>query len=107
MPGCTVDVHTDIAMNMPPFIFARVTGRSSTLRKHGLLINEGVIDNGYNGELFVSVHNMNDTVFTVTPGMRLAQLIFHQIEDIRWAETQTIQPEMGSRNSDGFGSTGI
>lgn len=105
-PGETVDVHTDIRINMPPYLYARIVGRSSTLRKHGLLVNEGIIDNGYTGELFVGVHNMTDKPFTVEKGMRLAQVIFHVIEDVRWSEVDKIEPTPGKRGEAGFGSTG-
>jgi len=104
--GATVDVHTDIRIEMPPYMFARIVGRSSTLRKHGLLVNEGIIDNGYTGELFVGIHNLTDKKFHVKKGMRLAQIIFHPIEDVRWSEVDEIKPKVGSRGNAGFGSTG-
>lgn len=105
-PGETMDVHTDIRIDMPPYLYARITGRSSSLRKHGLLINEGIIDNGYTGELFICVHNMTDEVFHVKRGMRLAQVLFHYIEDVRWAQVDEIKTAPGKRGSAGFGSTG-
>ena len=105
-PGETVDVHTDIRMDMPPYLYARIVGRSSTLRKHKLMINEGIIDNGYTGELFTCVHNMGDKPFHVKRGMRLAQVLFHTIEDVRWSEVDKIQPAPGKRGDAGFGSTG-
>jgi dUTP pyrophosphatase len=105
-PGETVDVHTDIRIDMPVNIYARITGRSSSLRKLGLLVNEGIIDNGYTGELFVCVHNMTDDTFHVEKGMRLAQVIFHQIEDIRWCEVDHIGKSSDGRGDSGFGSTG-
>lgn len=106
MPGETVDVHTDIKIDMPPFLYARITGRSSSLRKHNLLVNEGIIDNGYTGELFVCVRNMGNKPFIVEPGMRLAQVLFHTIEDVRWSEVDEIKPTPGKRGNAGFGSTG-
>lgn len=105
-PGETVDVHTDIKINMPPKTYARITGRSSTLRKHNLLVNEAIIDNGYTGEMFVCVHNLGKEVFHVEPGMRLAQMIFGSIDDIRWSEVDEIQPDPKKRGNSGFGSTG-
>lgn len=105
-PGETVDVHTDIRMDMPPYLYARIVGRSSTLRKHKLMVNEGIIDNGYTGELFVCVHNMGDKAFHVKRGMRLAQVLFHTIEDVRWSEVEKIFNAPGRRGEDGFGSTG-
>lgn len=106
-PGATVDVHTDIRMDMPPYLYARIVGRSSTLRKHNLIVNEGIIDNGYTGELFVCVHNIDSKPFVVKKGMRLAQVLFHTIEDVRWSQVEAIRPTPGKRGSEGFGSTGI
>lgn len=106
-PGATVDVHTDIKIDMPPYIYARITGRSSTLRKHKLLVNEAIIDNGYTGELFVCIHNMGDKPFKVEKGMRLAQVLFHVIEDVRWSQIDKITPTPGRRGDNGFGSTGV
>lgn len=105
-PGETADIHTDVKIDMPPFMYARITGRSSSLRKHHLLVNEGIIDNGYTGELFVCVHNVGKETFHVKPGMRLAQILFHTIEDIRWCEVDEIKPVSGKRGDVGFGSTG-
>lgn len=104
--GATMDVHTDIKIDMPPYLYARIIGRSSTLRKHQLIVNEGIIDNGYTGELFVCIHNVSDKPFHVKQGMRLAQVLFHTIEDIRWAEVDEIKPAAGKRGNAGFGSTG-
>lgn len=105
-PDETVDVHTGIHIDMPPFLYARITGRSSSLRKHGLLVNEGIIDNGYTGELFICVHNLGKETFHVEKGMRLAQVLFHVIEDVRWAEVAEIKAKPGKRGDAGFGSTG-
>lgn len=115
-PGETVDVHTDIYISMPPRLYARITtpprlyaritGRSSSLRKHRLLVNEEIIDNGYRGELFVCVHNMGEEPVEVRPGMRLAQVLFHVIEDVRWSEVDVLPGSPGGRGEGGFGSTG-
>lgn len=105
-PMETVDVHTNIKIDMPPYLYARITGRSSTLRKHKLLVNEAIIDNGYTGELFVCVHNMSTHPFHVKRGMRLAQILFHVIEDVRWSQVDKVVPAEGKRGDEGFGSTG-
>lgn len=105
-PGETVDVHTDIKIDMPPYLYARIVGRSSTLRSHHLMVNEGIIDNGYTGELFVCVHNLGSKPFKVERGMRLAQVLFHTIEDVRWSEVEEVVATPGKRGNNGFGSTG-
>ena len=105
-PGGTKDVHTGVRIQMPPYLFARITGRSSSLRKHKLLINEGIIDRGYTGELFICVHNLGTEPVTVKKGDRVAQILFHLIEDVRWSEVEEIKPLAGERGANGFGSTG-
>lgn len=105
-PGCTIDVHTDICISMPLGMGARIVGRSSTLRNKGLIVNEGIIDQGYNGELFVCVHNVSDKPFHVKQGSRLAQILFYEVPAIRWNRVSYIQNQIGTRNGDGFGSTG-
>lgn len=105
-PGETVDVHTDIRIDLPNRLYARITGRSSSLRKYDLLINEGIIDSGFTGELFVCVKNLGKKPFRVEKGMRLAQVLFHVIEDVRWSEVEEIRPTPGKRGESGFGSTG-
>lgn len=106
-PGETVDVHTGVRIKMPRALFARITGRSSSLRKHKLLVNEGIIDNGYTGEMFVCVHNLGDETFHVKQGMRIAQVLFHQIEDVRWSQVESIGSASDGRGANGFGSTGV
>lgn len=106
-PGETADIHTDIKVNMPPFVFARIVGRSSTMRKHHLMVTEAIIDNDYTGEMFISIHNLSSVPFHVKQGMRLAQVIFHRIEDIRWSEVEEQDFQEGKRGSLGFGSTGL
>jgi dUTP pyrophosphatase len=105
--GETVDIHTGVRIQMPRALFARITGRSSSLRKHKLLVNEGIIDNGYTGELFICVHNLGHETFHVKRGMRLAQVLFHQIEDVRWSQVKDVGPAKDGRGDNGFGSTGV
>ena len=105
-PHKTIDIHTNVFIDMPPFVYGRIVGRSSTMRKHHLLVNEGIIDNGYTGELFVCITNIGDEPFKVKMGMRLAQILFARIEDIRWAEVSEFTSHK-SRGNAGFGSTGM
>jgi len=106
IPACSfTDIHTDIAIAMPEGLWGRITGRSSTLRKYGLLVNEGIIDNGYRGELFIGVFNLTDHDRFIPAGTRLAQLIFHRlIEDLQWEPTMVLPPSQ--RQDRGFGSSG-
>lgn len=104
-PGQFVDVPCGAKVQLPDWSWGLITGRSSTLRKRGLMVNQGVIDAGYRGPLFAGVWNLTDEVVTVARGERLAQLI------ILDNGTQRVRPvqgpiNQGSRGANGFGSTG-
>lgn len=98
------DVHTGIAIQMPQYLWGEVVGRSSTWRKHKLMVVQGVIDPDYRGEIFSAVVNLGDKPFKVEKGMRLAQLIFHN--RIHAAFAEKVMLESTARGANGFGSTG-
>jgi len=103
-PNCFADIPCGIAMLLPRGMWARITGRSSTIRKKKLLVIEGIIDNGYTGPLFCAVWNMSDQPVVVSAGDRVAQLIPHRLNPVDWEEA-SILPET-ERGSKGFGSSG-
>ena len=105
-PGETGNIPTGIRLEIPVGYYVRITGRSSTLRKHNLLVNEGIIDAGYTGEMFVSAKNMGTEPFVVECGMRLAQLIFAPVVPVQFNEIDRVKPVAGTRGNNGFGSTG-
>lgn len=103
-PGQFVDIHTGVAIGLPFGVWAWVTGRSSTLRRRGLMVVDGVIDTGYTGELFTGVFNLSKDPVEVAPGERLAQLILNPVihADTVWSD----ELSGSSRGENGFGSTG-
>ncbi|ALY09517.1 deoxyuridine triphosphatase [Arthrobacter phage Jumboset] len=101
-----VDIRSHIKVQLPDWSWGFLVGRSSTLRKKGLLVNPGIIDAGYRGELFSGVQNMTSKAVWVEAGERIAQLIIigngtRQIEPV-------LVPELNShaRGKNGFGSSG-
>jgi dUTP pyrophosphatase len=106
--GLTQDVDCGIDIELPEGYWARVVGRSSTIRKRGLLVVEGIIDNGYRGPIFVAVHNPGQdsgSYQMVREGDRLAQLIVHKLETPRLVQVDGLSAS--ARGVAGFGSTGI
>lgn len=105
------DVPCGVRVALPDGVWARITGRSSTLRSRGLLVVEGVIDNGWRGPLFAGVYNLGPDPVTLKAGDRVAQLILHDNVSARYVpavvdvETFDAIPHDG-RGTSGFGSTG-
>lgn len=102
--GDYADVHTDLAIAMPRGVWGFITGRSSTVRKYGMRVEQAVIDNGYRGEMFVGLWNLRDFDQEIEVGVRVAQLIFLPLYGPIWVETEELAET--ERGDDGFGSTG-
>lgn len=105
-PFQTVVVKTGVKLELPIGYGAEIRPRSS-LSKKGILIHHGTIDNGYRGEIMVTMTNLGDayTEFMKT-GDRVAQLVVHKIENIELEkidENDLTETERGAR---GYGSTG-
>ncbi len=81
--------------------------RSGLAIKHGITMANavGVIDADYRGEICVPLINLGTEPFTVTHGMRIAQLIVTPVllPDILEADTLSAT----QRGTGGFGSTGL
>lgn len=111
-----VDVRTGIAVAIPEGYYGRIVARSSTWRKRGLGIVEGIIDSGFRGELFCGAFVMRPIGLTevgrpvpmavpwVTAGDSIAQLIIQRVPLIEWKEAKALPPS--HRGESGFGSSG-
>lgn len=104
-PGKFVDVHTQVdAVQLPEGYWGLITGRSSTLRKHGLHIPVAVIDPGWRGPLFVGIWNLSGQTVSIAAGTRLAQLILVPNNPVPVETVTQVQP--ADRGVKGFGSSG-
>lgn len=104
--GQTRDVPCGCAIQLPDQVWGLIIGRSSTRRKHNLIVHSNVIDTGYRGPLFVSVDNVGDAEFLAEPGMRLGQLVPLPNLASQMAAVQTVALQPSARGIAGFGSTG-
>lgn len=103
-PGSFVDVPCGISVELPANTFGMITGRSSTLRKRGLLVAQGIIDVGYRGELFAGVWNLSHRWAEIKSGERLAQLLILPTWAIDVVRVDSLSEH--PRGTSGFGSTG-
>lgn len=106
MPGARALVPTGIAIALPPGYEAQVRPRSGLAVKHGItcLNSPGTIDADYRGEIQVPLVNHGAEPFTVTRGMRIAQMIVAPVSRGKWREVESLSET--KRGAGGFGSTG-
>lgn len=90
--------------SVPEGIWIRIESRSGTAFKHNVVVFNGIIDNGYVGDLGVKLINNSDQDYYVQPGDRVAQLVLYLLiaAPTEWAE----QVDQTDRGAKGFGSTG-
>jgi dUTP pyrophosphatase len=105
-PGERATVSTGIAVEIPEGYAGFVQPRSGLAARHGIgLVNSpGLIDSGYRGEIQVILLNTDrSAVFTVEPGMRIAQLVVVAVPSVRIVEAAELA--VSERGSRGFGSS--
>lgn len=104
--GGTYMVPTGIAIHMGKSgMCATVLPRSGLGYNNGIVLGNlvGLIDADYQGELMVPLWNRSKKKFTITVGMRIAQLVFLPIIRPRFKQVEHFTPT--KRGTKGFGST--
>ena len=85
--GDTVLVPTGIAMHIADNNLAAVLlPRSGLGHKHGLVLGNltGLIDSDYQGQIFISCWNRGEKAYTISPGDRIAQMVFIPVEQVKF-----------------------
>jgi dUTP pyrophosphatase len=105
-PGARALVPTGLAVALPAGTEGQVRPRSGLAARHGVTVLNapGTIDSDYRGEIQVILVNFGQEPFTVTRGMRIAQLIITPV--LRVTIRATANLDETTRGVAGFGSTG-
>jgi dUTP pyrophosphatase len=106
-PGGRAMIPTGIAIALPHGSEAQVRPRSGLAIRHGITVLNapGTIDADYRGEIQVILINLGNEAFTVSRGMRIAQLIVVPVQRAKLIETSSL--DATERASGGMGSTGM
>ncbi len=106
IPAKTLErLPTNIIVATPKGYMLEIKDRSSTLKKKGLLVSTGYIDNDYCGEsdeILLQVYNITNGEVKVEKGERLGQGAFIKVDIAEWEETDVME----GKSRGGFGSTG-
>jgi len=100
-------VPTGLCIALPEGFEAQIRPRSGLALKSGLTVlnSPGTIDADYRGEVQIILANLGHEPFTITRGMRIAQMIVAPYTRVEWQQVESL-PET-QRGAGGFGSTGV
>jgi dUTP pyrophosphatase len=105
-PGKRALIPTGLAIALPEGFEAQVRPRSGLALKNGVTVlnSPGTIDADYRGEVQVILANLGTENFTITRGMRIAQMVVAPYTRATWQEVAELPTT--ARGTGGFGSTG-
>jgi dUTP pyrophosphatase len=109
-PGEFTSISTGIIVSIPRGYEAQIRPRSGLASRHGVTVLNapGTIDADYRGEVGIILINHGKENFTVTNGMRIAQMVIARVDSTRIEEAVSIEElEKTERDSGGFGHTGV
>jgi len=100
-------VPTGLVIQLESGYEAQVRPRSGLAFKHGVTVLNapGTIDADYRGEVQVLLVNLGTEPFTITRGMRIAQMIVAPVTTVELVEVGRVDET--ARAGGGFGSTGL
>lgn len=107
LPGQRKLIKTGIAVALDNGFEAQIRPRSGLALKHGVTVLNapGTIDADYRGEIGVILINHGELPFTITRGMRVAQMVIARYAQAKLEEVEELSET--ERGEGGFGSTGL
>jgi dUTP pyrophosphatase len=108
-PGENRTLPTGLRFGVPHGYMLQVCNRSSMGAKRSLVVGAHIIDSGYDGEVFIDLHNIGHKIQFIGTGEKIAQLVLVPVVHFR---TQEINGDlynhpiaMSERGSKSLGST--
>lgn len=96
---------TGVACDIPEGYDLQVRPRSGLASKHGVVAMFGTVDQGYRGEIGITLINLSNEPYTVKVGDKIAQLVVGEVvkpDSVSWTDNLSST----DRGDNGFGSTG-
>ena len=87
-PGDSQLFSTGLKFGVPHGYMLEVKNRSGNAAKRHLLVGACVIDSGYEGEVFVNLHNVGKEPQFVEAGMKIAQIVMTPVVHFRPLEVE-------------------
>ena len=82
-PGDSKVLSTGLKFGVPHGYMLEVKNRSSVAAKRSLIVGACVVDSGYDGEVFINLHNVGNTLQVLSTGDKIAQLVMIPVVHFR------------------------
>ena len=105
-------LRTGLKFGVPHGYMLQVMNRSSVAAKRNLVVGAHCVDSGYDGEVFIDLHNIGTEDQSVEPGTKIAQVVLVPVVPFKALE---LNPEtelywypisISDRGEGALGSTG-
>ena len=111
-PGESMICATGLKFGVPHGYMLQIMNRSSVAAKRSLVVGAHVVDAGYNGEVFINLHNIGQDVQVVQPGERIAQAVLIPVVPVNpveyeWDDLYSRVRVHSSRGDGALGSTDV
>ena len=88
-PGENAVLGTGLKFGIPHGYMLQAMNRSSVAAKRCLVVGAHCIDSGYDGEVFVNLHNIGKEAHAIKCGDRIAQVVLIPVVHFRALESVT------------------
>ena len=86
-PGESKVLPTGLKFGIPHGYMLQIMNRSGNAAKKQLIVGACVVDSGYDGEVFVNLHNVGSEAQDIHRGMKIAQAVLIPVVPVRFVET--------------------
>ena len=83
LPGESVLLPTGCKFAIPHGYMMEIKNKSGVAYKRQLLVGACVVDSGYDGEVFVNLHNVGNKTQLIDPGTKIAQVVLIPVVHFR------------------------
>ncbi len=107
-PGSGSIIPTGLKIGVPEGYMLEIKNKSGVATKQRLVVGACVVDSGYDGEIFVNLNNIGNSVKEITPGQKVAQAVLVPVKTcgVEEIKQDNVYGKTTMRSSGGFGSTG-
>ena len=87
-PGQSMILGTGLKFGVPHGYMIQIMNRSGNAAKKQLMVGACVVDSGYDGEVFVNLHNIGKKAQIINVGDKIAQAVVIPVVPVRFLETK-------------------